>query len=311
MKNLIRRTLVPLAAGSVAFSGCALYPGDFPGLGSAAGAVESRPTTSPSPTPAPSSTSVPPTPTLPPSATPSPTPTPLSYASGPFEIGYSVAGRPLEMYRFGTGPISYMIVAGIHGGYEWNTTALAEQLIEHLGGEQELIPERLTLYMLPSLNPDGLARSQGYEGRANESGVDLNRNWPAHWQADWPKAGCWNFLPISGGSSPGSEPEVVWLMDFILRNEVQAIISYHSAALGIFPGGQPALPESVALAEALAQVAPYPYPPLDYGCVYTGQFTDWAAQQGIPAVDVELTNHYETDFEINLRVLEAFVNWRP
>jgi predicted deacylase len=215
------------------------------------------------------------------------------------------------MYRFGHGPNPYLIVAGIHGGYEWNTIALARQLIAHLGKHPELIPRRISLYILPSFNVDGEARSQSYAGRANDHGVDLNRNWPSLWQADWPKAGCWSYLPIHGGTGPASEPEVVWLMDFILRNRIEAIISYHSAALGIFPGGQPALPESVELAETLAEVTPYPYPPIDAGCVYTGQFADWAAEQGIPAVDVELTNHRDTDFEINLQVLEAFVNWRP
>ena len=100
-------------------------------------------------------------------------------------------------------------------------------------------------------------------------------------------------------------------MAFIVGNDIEAIISYHSAALGIFPGGQPPLPESVNLAETVADVVPYPYPPLNAGCLYTGQFADWAANVGIPALDVELTNHRETDLEINLRVLEAFLNWDP
>jgi hypothetical protein len=100
-------------------------------------------------------------------------------------------------------------------------------------------------------------------------------------------------------------------MEFILDNEIEAILSYHSAALGIFAGGQPPLAESVDLADSVAAVAPYPYPPLDAGCLYTGQFTDWAAEMSIPALDVELTNHRDTDLEINLRVLEAFLNWEP
>jgi len=28
-------------------------------------------------------------------------------------------------------------------------------------------------------------------------------------------------------------------------------------------------------------------------------------------VDIELTNHRDTDFEINLKVLTAFLNWVP
>lgn len=300
----------PLVAGiccTLALAGCSLLPSADAAADPTDSSIPAADTVPVAPTkPAASST---PAPTQPP--TPAPTPTPVPFASGPFTIGYSVTGRPLVMYRFGSGPDHYLIVAGIHGGYEWNTIELANQLVEHLTDQPELVPERLTLYVLPSFNPDGEARSHSYQGRANEHGVDLNRNWPSQWQAEWPSAGCWDYLPISGGTSAGSEPEVVWLMDFILRHDIQAIISYHSAALGIFPGGQPALPESVELAEALAEVAPYPYPPLNSGCLYTGQFADWAAGQGIPAVDVELTNHRDTDLEINLEVLQVFLNWQP
>lgn len=272
--------------------------------------TQARSATSPSlPAPWTPTPDAPPPPTR--TAAPAAEPTATSFASGPFTVGYSVAHRPLEMYRFGNGPNPYLIVAGIHGGYEWNTIALAQELIELLRERPELIPRRLSLYVLPSFNPDGETRSQGYDGRANENGVDLNRNWPSLWQAEWPTTGCWNYLPIHGGSGPASEPEVAALMNFILEYQIEAIISYHSAALGIFPGGHPLMAESVSLADAIAQVAPYPYPPIKGSCLYTGQFADWAADQGIPAVDVELTNHYETDFEINLRVLEVFVNWRP
>jgi predicted deacylase len=246
-----------------------------------------------------------------PPSTPRPDPSPTVFASGPEIIGYTVAGRSLTMYRYGGGPSRRLIVAGIHGGYEWNTIALAHQLMSHLTVHPEIIPPNVSLYLLPALNKDGEARSSSYEGRANDNGVDLNRNWPSLWQENWPKAGCWSYRPIHGGSAPASEPEVAALMEFILGNDIEAIISYHSAALGIFPGGQPPFPDSVDLAETVAEVVPYPYPPVDAGCLYTGQFTDWAADVGIPALVVELTNHRDTDLEINLRVLEAFLNWDP
>ena len=38
---------------------------------------------------------------------------------------------------------------------------------------------------------------------------------------------------------------------------------------------------------------------------------DWAAEAGIPGVDVELHTHEYTDFEINLRVLDVFLSWQP
>src|SRR5215208_4987823 len=53
------------------------------------------------------------------------TPFVLAYGPRPAVIGFSVAGRPIEAYTFGTGERHYLMVAGIHGGYEGNTIALA------------------------------------------------------------------------------------------------------------------------------------------------------------------------------------------
>lgn len=225
-------------------------------------------------------------------------------------IGYSVAERPLEVFHFGDGPIKRMIIAGIHGGYEWNTIALADQLIDYLTENPNIIPQNITLYILRSANPDGEARIKGSAGRANENGVDINRNFPANWAREWDLRGCWNHLPITAGAYAGSEPETSTMMKFLLTHQIDALISYHSAALGIFAGGVPPHPESHDLAETLAAVAPYTYPPpYETGCEYTGQLTDWAANHNIAAVDIELTNHEDTDFYINLEILAVFLNW--
>jgi hypothetical protein len=244
------------------------------------------------------------------------TPTPTifltqpTFSEGPVIIGYSVKGRPLEVYRFGTGPIKRMIVAGIHGGYEGNTVALVDELIAHIQAHPETVPQYVTLYILRNLNPDGLARAAGVDGRANENQVDLNRNFPVNWEAEWSRSGCWNYRTLTAGSGPGSEPETQALITFVSQLRPTALISYHSAALGIFPGGEPADPDSVLLAEALAEVSEYPYPPMDTGCFYTGTLPDWAASMGIAAVDLELHTHKYTDFEENLEVLKAFLGWR-
>jgi predicted deacylase len=269
------------------------------------------PSNTPSITPQPSSTATP----LPPTITPlPPTPTLIPPSSTPEilqlqVIGSSVAGRPLEVYQFGRGPVEKLIVAGIHGGYEWNTIKLADELIDYLNNHPEVVSLDQTLYILRALNPDGLARSKGFGGRANENNVDINRNFPSNWQAEWPRAGCWDYIPITGGKAAASEPETRSVMAFIQAHDIQALISYHSAALGIFPGGQPPDSGSLSLAEALAAVSEYPYPPINAGCVYTGQFVDWASDQGIPAVDIELTNHQDSDFEKNLKILSVFLDW--
>jgi hypothetical protein len=254
-----------------------------------------------------------PTNTLSPTATPEPSATPSStvFWDGPIVIGESVAGRTIEAYRFGTGPRKLLIIGGIHGGYEWNTIKLTEQLISLIRGRPEWIPDDVTLFIIRSLNPDGEARAQGIHGRANENGVDLNRNFPAQWQLEWPIDGCWRYLPITGGPYPASEPETLAVMQFMIDEEISAVINYHSAALGIFPGGQPPDAASVSLAEAVAAVSDYAYPPIDTGCVFTGQLIDWASMQGIAAIDIELANHRDTDLKVNIEILHVFLHWEP
>jgi predicted deacylase len=253
------------------------------------------------------------TPSLRPSQTLPPTWTPfvitLPASNGPWIIGYSVERRPIEVYQFGSGPVQKLIVAGIHGGNEWNTTALARELIAHLRDDPGIIPSDTTLYILPLLNPDGEARAHTVDGRVNGHGVDLNRNWDYQWKADWNRDGCWIYRPVTAGAYPGSESETAALVSFIKTHEIKAMISYHSAALGIFPGGIPPDALSVDLARAVAAVSPYPYPPIDTGCDFTGNMVDWASAQGIPALDIELSDHSHTELDTNLQVLKTFLAW--
>ena len=226
-------------------------------------------------------------------------------------IGHSTEGKPLDVYTFGHGTNERMIVTGIHGGDEWNTVTLANQLIKHLNQHPNIIPDNVKLYILPNLNPDGEARAHNKYGRLNQNGVDLNRNFPVHWQKDWDRAGCWNYLPTSGGTEPGSEVETQALMKFIEDHHIQALISYHSAALGIFPGGLPWDGNSIRLAQSIADVSSYPFPPIDTGCAYSGTLADYAVSQGAAAVDLELTDHFDTDFDQNLDILDVLLNFVP
>jgi hypothetical protein len=88
-----------------------------------------------------SSATHPPTNTLPASLTPSPKP----FSSGPIKIGESVSGAPIEVFRFGLGSSQRMIIAGIHGGYEWNTIKLARQLIDYIEDNPQIIRAGRTL----------------------------------------------------------------------------------------------------------------------------------------------------------------------
>lgn len=245
-----------------------------------------------------------------PTPTPEPTPAAASFSEGPIVIGHSVQGRPIEVWRFGTGGRVYLVMAGIHGGYEVNTSQLAIELINRFARHPEEIPPDVTLYILPVFNPDGAQFPYEKEGRANANGVDLNRNYPTEdWSPTWPKAGCWNYLPIYGGEYALSEPETAALMAFVIEHHpLTALISYHAAA----PGFYPALEEtSEELSVYLSEASGYPYPGPYTGCHMTGTLADWAAGQGVAAVDVELSNHRDTEFEVNLRLVLALLAWQP
>lgn len=239
------------------------------------------------------------------------TPTPFVLESGvrPTVIGHSVSGRPIEVYTFGNGPKQVMIVAGIHGGYEWNTIALADELIEHIVENPEEILPGVTVYILRNLNPDGDARDHGYDGRVNDHGVDLNRNFPTNWAATWDREGCWNYGPSNGGTGPGSEPETQAMMNFLKTHKIKNLISYHSAALGVFPGGEPWEENSYRFAESLGKATGYPFPPVDLGCVFTGTLADYAVEMGATSVDMELASHTRTDFKLNLKALRILQTW--
>jgi murein peptide amidase A len=243
------------------------------------------------------------------------TPTPFELPNGPRPsiIGFSLAGRPIEVYTFGDGEKKYLLVAGIHGGYEGNTIALANELITYINENPDTIPTDMTLYIIRNMNPDGEARDNGVDGRVNNNGVDLNRNFPSdNWTADWDRDGCWIYRPTTGGAYAGSEPETRSVMSFIGSHKIKAMISYHSAALGVFPGGVPWEEPSKRLAKALSKVTGYSYPPIDTGCVYTGTLADWAVENGVGAsVDMELSDHKNTDFQANLKALNVLLNFQP
>ncbi|MGD8759536.1 MAG: M14 family metallopeptidase [Anaerolineales bacterium] len=251
-------------------------------------------------------TSVPPatpTPTIP----PTPTATPRPLMEGPFTIGTSVLGRPLEAYRIGKGPISRVIIGGIHGGYEWNTTVLVNRLVDYFWASPELVPPEVTLYLIPCANPDGAAAgTDRIHGRMNANGVDLNRNWDYEWQSV-ASHGPW---PVSGGTAPFSEPETAALRDFILSRGIQAAIFYHSALSMVFAGAGRETSKTEELALLMARYTGYQYMPNGLpGQITTGDAIDWLTSIGITAVEIELTTHEDLDWTRNLQAMLAFLQW--
>ncbi len=239
------------------------------------------------------------------------TPAPLSTAApaDPGQvIGYSVEGRPITAHRIGDGPIKVVLVGDIHGGFEANTHILAQQLLTHFQSHPTEVPANVSLWIIPTINPDGLAAGT----RWNAHDVDLNRN------ADTDLDGCagndWSTdtvglegpHPGAGGAYPFSEPEARAIRDFMA--DAWIAVFYHSADEAIYGDNcQRHLP-TTRLAAILSEATGYPVPP-DGWTSYpiTGEIGDYLAGEGVASVTVELTDHETPEFERNLAGVKAIL----
>lgn len=252
---------------------------------------------------------------------PSPMPQEISKAS----IGSSVEGREIESHTFGTGGTHIVIVGGIHGGYEWNTSLLAYAFIKYFEETPGMIPESLSLTIIPVANPDGLYAVAGTttnltslslpgdplewaEGRFNARGVDLNRNFDCKWQ---PKS-TWGAQSVSAGTAAFSEPEAQALKSFVESQSPDAFIFLHSKADAVYGSEchEGVLQETVALLETYANASGYS--PIERFDAYpiTGDAEGWLASIGIPAITVELKDHEDIEWEKNLKgVMGVFAHF--
>lgn len=259
-----------------------------------------------------------PTPTMPASLVlPTPTPTPtltltpeLTFFEGPWGYGYSYDGRPLEAYRLGTGASRRLLVGGIHGGYEWNTIHMLSDTLTYFQENPHLIPAEVTLYLIPNMNPDGYAAgTDAVVARMNGNGVDLNRNWDYEWQ---PTA-THGTRQVKAGDAPFSEPETAALRDFILENDIELAIFYHSALGVVFSGADRQNSATYELTEYLSAATGYPHQVEGViGQITTGDAIDWLSTIGIAAAEVELTTHDaidEGEWQQNLNGILAFLSW--
>ena len=92
------------------------------------------------------------------------------------ERGRSSEGRPLVLLSAGWGPEKVLLWSQMHGDEPTATCALVD-LLSHLvatrgAPETEALLSRLTLLVLPMLNPDGAVRND----RRNAQGIDINRD---------------------------------------------------------------------------------------------------------------------------------------
>jgi hypothetical protein len=234
-------------------------------------------------------------------------------------IGHSTGGHPIEVYRFGKGPIHVALIGGIHGGYEWNTILLAYEMIDYYTIHPSEIPDSISLYIIPSANPDGQFLVTGQEGRFspegvpvdvpagrfNANGVDLNRNWPCNWEP----VGYWGDYEVDAGTRPFSEIETRALRDFLLDEGIDAAVFWHSSAEAVYPGYcNGPFPEAQSLGRAYAAAADYVYEDLFTYYVVTGDAADWLSLIGVPAIVVELATQTDAEFERNLAGVRSILD---
>jgi hypothetical protein len=236
-------------------------------------------------------------------------------------IGYSVQGRAIEAFTYGDGPTALLFVGGIHGGYEWNSVALAYRAMDHLAANPGAIPDGVSVVVVPNANPDGVFKVTGKEGRVgaadvlpgvdqatgrfNASGVDLNRNFACKWQ---PEA-TWRGNKVSAGTAAFSEPEARAIRDLALELRPAVAVFWHSQANAVYASECEAgiLPETLAAMSAYAGAAGYAAVDSFDAYPVTGDAEGWLASVGIPAITVELSSHEAIEWEKNLAGLTALL----
>ena len=238
-------------------------------------------------------------------------------------IGNSVGGNDIAAYHFGTGDNELLFIGGIHGGYSYNTSLVAYELIDLLSETPATVPESVTVTIIPVLNPDGLelvtgstgrftpadvstSQSERVAGRFNANEVDLNRNFDCQWQAE----GTWQSRTVSGGEAPFSEPEAVAVRDYVTSNSPEAVVVWYSAAGGVYASScnNGILPGTQTLLNTYAEASDYPaYDSFDFYAI-TGDLVNWLASENIPAISVLLSDRQNTEWSKNRAGITAVIN---
>ena len=238
-------------------------------------------------------------------------------------IGKSVEARKINAYTYGGGKTHLLFVGGIHGGYEWNSVVLAYKFIDYIETNPEIVPKNLTVTIVPSLNPDGVYKIIGKEGRFtsidvptnksttpgrfNAHGVDLNRNFDCKWKP----TSMWGNTVVSAGIKPFSEPEAEALRVFIIENNPNAVIFWHSQSNTVYASQceNGILPETLKIMNLYAEASGYDAVPFFDAYKTTGDAEAWLASIGIPSITVELKTHEHIEWKENLKGIKALFEY--
>jgi succinylglutamate desuccinylase len=186
-------------------------------------------------------------------------------------IGHSVRGRPIWAWHVGDPDAARTAVAMavIHGD-----EPAPRQILRAIRDGRPV--KGINLWLLPTVNPDGLARRT----RHNAHGVDLNRNFPYRWAH---LTGTY-----SSGPRPASERETRVLMRFFADVRPDRVVSFHQPLHGVDTSSR----QARTFAYRLARMLDLPRKRLVCGGVCHGTFTEWYMHKyhGL-AVTVEYGEH--------------------
>lgn len=206
-------------------------------------------------------------------------------------IGQSVMGKNIPALRIGQGAKEIHVNASMHAN-EWITTPLVMQFVEDLacsyargtawhGSNIRRLLSEYSLWVVPMVNPDGVelvlhgvhaehphqetllswngGSPEFMNWKANIRGVDLNDQFPAHFEEECARRG--QLGPGErdyGGEAPLSEPEAAALAHFTECHCFELVMALHTQGREIYwnyRDYEP--PESEVFAERLALASGY------------------------------------------------------
>lgn len=226
-----------------------------------------------------------------------------------FTVGYSLLSQPVYGIHIGNYSGNQLLIEGAIHAREYITALLIVDLVKYLYDK----PIDGGIYFIPMVNPDGVQLVlEGTKGlkcekqaefltnvndgntdfsqwKADANAVDLNVNFDALWGGGSQNV----FCPAPGnfvGYYPNSEREVNNLINFTLKNQPNATISYHTKGEVIYYGfevlDQNQLARDLNIAEAIRDVTGYQIIKTENS---TGGYSDWVSLNlGVPAYTIEV-----------------------
>jgi hypothetical protein len=219
-------------------------------------------------------------------------------------IGYSVNGKPIQAYFYGSGPSTVLFTGGIHGD-EPSGTYIMQDWAAHLDTNGYKIPAGRQVVIVPNINPDGIAINKRY----NAHNVNLDRNFPtSDWVSDIALRNG-QILHGGGGSTPLSEPETQAIANLTSSLQLRTMISFHSSGALV---GANKVSDSITIGNIYASAVGYTtmfYNAEEImGYTLTGEYEIWIGEKfGAPAILVELPTSTGRYFSRHQNVLWRMV----